>query len=329
MNRLDFIKKSVGFLGMSLVAPSLLGSSEARACTVASTETAGPFPTINPATLVRNNIVGTRTGVPFTINIIVKNVRSNCLPVAGLLVDIWHCDKDGNYSQYGGTPMQQTNYTGQDFLRGRQTTDSTGLVSFTSIFPGWYMGRATHIHVHIYTAAGQSLLISQIAFPEGANSAVVTVNAATAAGYTKGMTGYTYNNSDNVFSDGTATEMSTITGSVAAGYVLAWDAFVSSTALATTDAAAEKHFQIRQNFPNPCVAITSIPVVLRTPSDVRVSVRSLDGREVLRQALGTLGAGDHLVDLNLSALAAGNYLYQVKVANLSGTFTQSNLLTKH
>ncbi|MDO7874447.1 T9SS type A sorting domain-containing protein [Hymenobacter sp. ASUV-10] len=116
---------------------------------------------------------------------------------------------------------------------------------------------------------------------------------------------------------------------MAAGYVLAWDAFVSSTALATTDAAAEKHFQIRQNFPNPCVAITSIPVVLRTPSDVRVSVRSLDGREVLRQALGTLGAGDHLVDLNLSALAAGNYLYQVKVANLSGTFTQSNLLTKH
>lgn len=111
-------------------------------------------------------------------------------------------------------------YTSNHFLRGRQTTDANGLVNFTSIFPGWYSGRATHIHVHVYKADGTSLLVTQIAFPEGSNSAVVLVNASTAKGYTKGMSGYTYNSNDNVFSDGTANEMSAITGSVSAGFAL-------------------------------------------------------------------------------------------------------------
>jgi protocatechuate 3,4-dioxygenase beta subunit len=93
-------------------------------------------------------------------------------------------------------------------------------VTFTSIFPGWYTSRATHIHVHIYNASGTSLLVTQIAFPEGSNSAVALVNASTANGYTKGLSGYTYNAADNVFSDSVANELSTVTGSVAAGFIL-------------------------------------------------------------------------------------------------------------
>ena len=145
------------------------------------------------------------------------------MALAGAIVDIWHCDKDGYYSEYGGTGMQTINYTGVHFLRGRQTTDSNGQVNFTSIFPGWYQGRATHIHVHIYTAAGVSLLITQIAFPEGSSSAVATVNGSggSAYGYTRGMTGYTYNASDNIFSDDTAgIELAAVTGSLGAGYTL-------------------------------------------------------------------------------------------------------------
>lgn len=196
--------------------------SSSGSCTVAPTETAGPFPTITPSSLVRSDIRLDRTGVAFTINITVKNTSASCAALSGAIVDIWHCDKDGYYSEYGGTGMQSVNYTSVHFLRGRQTTDANGLVSFTSIFPGWYAGRATHIHVHIYNAAGTSLLITQIAFPESSTSAVVAVNASTANGYTKGMTGYTYNASDNVFSDDTSgAEIATVTGSVAAGYTLA------------------------------------------------------------------------------------------------------------
>ena len=198
-------------------------------CTISATETDGPFPTHTPSSLVRSDIRLDRTGVAFTINITVTNKNNSCAALSGAIVDIWHCDKDGNYSEYGGSGMQSTDYTAVHFLRGRQTTDSNGLVTFTSIFPGWYSGRATHIHVHVYTTSGTSLLITQIAFPEASNSAVATVNASTANGYTKGMTGYTYNASDNVFSDDTTgAEIGTVTGSIAAGYIIAKTITVSA-----------------------------------------------------------------------------------------------------
>jgi len=196
------------------------GSGSSGGCSVTPSETAGPFPTITPSSLVKSNIVMDRTGVAFTIKITIKNTNSSCTALKGAIVDIWHCDKDGYYSEYGGTSMQSVNYTSVHFLRGRQTTDDNGLVTFTSIFPGWYSGRATHIHVHIYNAGGTSLLVTQIAFPEGSNSAVALVNASTANGYTKGLSGYTYNASDNVFSDSVANELASVSGSISEGYVL-------------------------------------------------------------------------------------------------------------
>jgi protocatechuate 3,4-dioxygenase beta subunit len=185
-------------------------------CTVAPTETEGPFPTHTPSSYVRSDITDGRTGYKLTVNITVTSSASSCAALGGALVDIWHCDAQGNYSEYGGTGMQSTNYTSVHFLRGRQTTDSAGLVTFTSIFPGWYSGRATHIHVHVYNASGTSLKVTQIAFPEGTGTALAAVN-----GYAKGMTGYTYNKSDNVFSDDTAgIEIATVTGNTTDGFVL-------------------------------------------------------------------------------------------------------------
>ncbi len=194
---------------------------ETGSCSVSPTETEGPFPTKTPSSLVRSDMRDDRTGVLITVKITIKD--TNCAALAGVIVDIWHCDKDGYYSEYGGTGMQSVNYTAVHFLRGRQTTDADGLVTFTSIFPGWYTGRATHIHVHIYNASGNSLLVTQIAFPEGSSSAVATVNGSggTTYGYTKGMSGYTYNSADNIFSDDTTgKELSSVSGSLSGGYTL-------------------------------------------------------------------------------------------------------------
>jgi len=228
--------KTLGLAGVTAVAAPLLircgsdddvldstsgsssgSGSSSTGCSVTNSETEGPFPTKVPSSLVQTNIVSDRTGVPLTITLTIQNVNASCANLQGALVDIWHCDKDGNYSEYGGTGMQSANYTTVHFLRGRQTTDANGQVAFTSIFPGWYNGRATHIHVHVYSSSGQSLLVTQIAFPEGSDSAVVLVGAST--GY-KGMSGYTYNANDNVFSDGTSNEMSSISGSVSGGFSL-------------------------------------------------------------------------------------------------------------
>lgn len=226
MQRNEFLKR----LGLStLVVPVLLacdstgeeilnsdGSTDggtAGTCTTTNTETAGPYPTKNPSGLHMVDIRSDRTGVDMAVEITIQNKNANCAALQGAIVDIWHCDKDGNYSEY-------SSFSAVHFLRGRQVTDSNGKVGFTTIFPGWYTGRATHIHVHIYSSSGTSLLVTQIAFPEGSSSAVVLVNAATAKGYSKGMSGYTYNSNDNVFSDGVSTELASISGSVNDGYAL-------------------------------------------------------------------------------------------------------------
>lgn len=185
-------------------------------CTVAPTETEGPFPTKSPASYVRSDITDGRSGYKMTAKITIGNSNNSCAALAGAFVDIWHCDAEGNYSEYGGTGMQSTNYQSVHFLRGRQVTDSNGLVTFTTIFPGWYSGRSTHIHVHIYRANGNSLKVTQIAFPEGSGTAVALVN-----GYSKGMSGYTYNANDNVFgNDGGVSQIATVTGSLTAGFEL-------------------------------------------------------------------------------------------------------------
>jgi protocatechuate 3,4-dioxygenase beta subunit len=240
MERKAFLKNGLSALGIMAIAPlgssckknkttdGTSGSTGSSSCTESPTETEGPFPTKVPSSYVRSNITDDRTGVPLTVKITIQNKNNSCAALAGAIVDIWHCDKDGYYSEYGGTGMQSADFTAVHFLRGRQVADANGLVTFTSIFPGWYSGRATHIHVHIYNAAGVSLKVTQIAFPEGSSSAVVMVNT-TGTGYNKGMSGYTYNASDNIFSDDTAgTELCTISGSVAAGYTLTHKIAVSA-----------------------------------------------------------------------------------------------------
>lgn len=249
MERKEFLKRGFGsLLGIAAIGP-LVGAcsstqvdpatatdttttatgsangSSSSTCSVSPTETEGPFPTKVPANFVRQDIRSDRTGVAFTIAITIKNSNASCAALAGALVDIWHCDKDGYYSEYGGTGMQSVDFTKVDFLRGRQTTDANGLVSFTSIFPGWYSGRAPHIHVHVYNAAGKSLLVTQIAFPYAITNTIYTT--AQSYGYTKGVQD-TKNESDNVFSDSVATELATVSGSLSGGYTLTHTIVVSA-----------------------------------------------------------------------------------------------------
>lgn len=230
MERKVFLKKGLAALGAVAIIPFVnsckkdvtagsdtdtTSGTGSDSCTVSPSETEGPFPTKTPSSLVTNDIRSDRTGVPLTINITINNSNNNCAALANAIVDIWHCDKDGNYSEYGGTSMQSTNYTSVHFLRGSQTTDANGLVSFTSIFPGWYSGRAPHIHVHVYSSDGTSLLVTQIAFPTDVCNTVYSTSSL----YTKGLQD-TSNATDNVFADSLANELATVTGNVSDGYVL-------------------------------------------------------------------------------------------------------------
>ncbi len=241
MKREDFIKKGLGSLGLFAVIPALNACTKESveadtttgttissdptvtpsSCSVTNSETEGPFPTKSPASYATTNIVSDRTGTPLTVKIYIRNVNASCAIIKGAIVDIWHCDAAGNYSQYGGTTMQSTNYTSVNFLRGRQTTDANGMAAWTSIYPGWYSSRAPHIHVHVYNSSGTSLLVTQIAFPEDVSKVVYAQGVYASHGQAD-----TSNAKDNVFGDGVTNEMSTVTGSVSAGYVLTHTIYV-------------------------------------------------------------------------------------------------------
>ncbi len=86
-------------------------------------------------------------GTPFELEFRVSAVQNNsCKPLEKAIVDIWHCDALGVYS---GVVDRSFDTTGDNFLRGYQLTDAKGIAKFTTVFPGWYFGRAVHIHYKI------------------------------------------------------------------------------------------------------------------------------------------------------------------------------------
>lgn len=220
MKRKDFLKL---FGGAILASPVFLSACRGEGsvptdndgCPLSPSETKGPFPINQPGELVKANIVSDRVGVPLLINLTVQNDSDNCKPLANVLVDVWHCDSEGNYSEYGGGGMQPTDYKNVHFLRGRQTTDAKGNVSFISVYPGWYQGRATHVHVEVLDANAKSLVITQIAFPENITSEVYK-----STHYENHGQPDTTNQKDDIFRDTLERNMGTVTGSLTNGFVL-------------------------------------------------------------------------------------------------------------
>jgi protocatechuate 3,4-dioxygenase beta subunit len=187
----------------SSVTTSTATASTNAACAVTPTETIGPYPSL--VDLFRSDIREGKAGTQLTLTIRVVNAANACAAVPNANVEIWHVDAAGDYSQYG-------TQTTQTFLRGIQTTNGSGEVTFTTIYPGWYQGRATHIHAEV-TIGGRSVKVTQIAFPESVNNSV-HANGAYASRGTNPIS----NLSDGIFSDSLSSELVTPTGSVSGGY---------------------------------------------------------------------------------------------------------------
>ena len=104
-------------------------------------------------------------GVPLTMKITLNNVNNNCGPLSGYAIDIWHYTREGVYSVYTRSSVSD------NYLRGVQGTDSSGTATFTTIFPGCYVGRMPHMHIEVYPTVAQATIASnkvkttQPAFP--------------------------------------------------------------------------------------------------------------------------------------------------------------------
>ncbi|MCX8005386.1 MAG: cadherin-like beta sandwich domain-containing protein [Burkholderiaceae bacterium] len=191
----------------------------AGSCVLIPTETIGPFPllaVLSNSIIVRKDIRESKTGVPLTLRLNLMRLSGSCAPIKGAAVYIWHCDKDGLYSGY--SEANNPGQAGLTYLRGVQLSDDSGQVEFTTIYPGWYAGRITHIHFQVYLNNNLNVTAtatSQLCFPQSVTQAVYN-----SALYTKGQnTSVTSFGADNVFSDGTTYQMVDISGSVASGYV--------------------------------------------------------------------------------------------------------------
>lgn len=124
-----------------------------------------------------------KVGLPLALTFLISQVSDNaCAPLAGAVVDVWHCDVEGVYS---GVQDRRFDTTGQTWLRGYQVTGTDGRAHFQTIYPGWYSGRAVHIHFKVRTPGpgGNTWeFTSQLFFPENINAEVFSQEPYAAKG---------------------------------------------------------------------------------------------------------------------------------------------------
>jgi protocatechuate 3,4-dioxygenase beta subunit len=329
MNRKEFLQ-GMGLVGASTLLP---GSEISRAtqrmttsvppeCVLIPSETAGPFPLDLSANTFyfRQDVREDRTGVLHRIKLKIFGTQ-NCLPMPNVRVNIWHCDKDGNYSGYG-------NQQGLTYLRGYQITDANGEVNFLTIFPGWYNGRICHVHFQVYVSSVYSA-ISQFSYPIEAKNALYAVNPTL---YTKGADPKTFA-SDNIFSDGYAYQLTNLELAADGAY----DSYLEVSVNASGTSALEKaepetggQFKLGQNFPNPFQLRTTVPLTLLNAADVQLEVWDLGGKKLATIQRPRLSAGEHQIEVDLAelGLSVGTYAYQLVATNAHGTFRQSKVMTQ-
>jgi protocatechuate 3,4-dioxygenase beta subunit len=157
-----------------------------------------------------------KPGAMLTLALNVSRASANaCSTLAGATVDVWHCDALGVYSDATDPGF---NTKGKKFLRGYQTTDVGGNVQFTTIYPGWYQGRAVHIHFKIRTPGTNANydFTSQFFFDDAFSDQVYA-----AAPYSQKGGGRTRNSGDSIYSGGGSKLQLPVTKS-ASGYAAAF-----------------------------------------------------------------------------------------------------------
>jgi protocatechuate 3,4-dioxygenase beta subunit len=162
-NRREAVRLFTAATTAALVAPTDLlqaGRSpivfDVPSCVVVPAQTEGPYfvdQQLRRADLRVDPASGTITvGLPLSLTVNVSRIENGqCAPLSGAVVDVWQCDVNGEYSD-ALDRGRRFDTRGERFLRGYQVTDQDGRVEFTTIYPGWYPGRAVHIHFKIRTS---------------------------------------------------------------------------------------------------------------------------------------------------------------------------------
>ncbi len=340
MNRRTLLQ-SAGLAGIAALIPFRNSRATQKAlssvfgildgCVLVPTVEVGPFPwpsgdgkTLSTdQILFRRDITEGISGVPFTLILSLVNVNDNGNPITNANVVVWHCDKAGDYSEYANQ-QGGLDETGKSFLRGIQMTDANGQVTFKTIYPGWYPGRTTHIHLDIFLGTVWNVA-SQIAFPENISSAVYSTSLYSSRGQKD-----TPNSSDNAFGAKLSSLLLNVTGDSTNGYTGTLTVPISAPK-SIVEPETGGQFKLGQNYPNPFEDMTTIPFTLTNPANVLIEIFDVNGKMLVEVVNERISSGKQTIAINKIIngvrLTAGAYVYQLTVENSGGTFRQSKMLT--
>lgn len=190
----------------SYVPQAMFASSENPSCLLTPEATVGPFWV--DGELIRPNITDGEPGIPLILDGEFIDVHT-CEPVEDIFWEIWSCNATGSYSgvqNFGHHPNEDNSNLNKTYLRGIQRTDKDGAAQFTTVFPGHYPGRATHLHVLAHVGAtllpnntvtgGHVAHIGQLFFDQDLIAAVEST-----APYNTNNVRITPNTKDGIFND--------------------------------------------------------------------------------------------------------------------------------
>ncbi|HVT64471.1 MAG TPA: hypothetical protein VHD81_04915 [Mycobacteriales bacterium] len=289
-------------LGVEPLSRLLSGTAAAAAtpsavadCTLVTAGEEGPFfvdGLLERSDLRIDSATGsTIDGVPLQLTLTFNDSGCNN-PLVGARVDIWSASPEGVYSD-----EQSESSLGHDYLRGYQITDSAGTVKFTTLYPGWYAGRTTHIHARIRTYSGSTMtsdFLTQYFFDPTSQSAILTEYAD------RDKTAFQARDTDRVYQSEVAeggANVLTITGNVTDGYVASFAGEIDATS--TTGGASDTAVSARMLSATASrVSRTRRHVVVKFKAGERLTSKAvlvLDKKVVAQTATKSDAKGNHTV----------------------------------
>lgn len=162
-------------------------ASAAMDCVLTPEATEGPYHL--EGVMSRRNITEGKKGVPLRLQLKVVD-SSTCQPIKDADVEIWHASAAGEYSGFDGSGGGETDTR---YLRGHQKTNSSGVATFDTIFPGWYPGRSPHIHLKVHVG-GNEVHTGQLFFTTAIEKRIYATSRYKSRGQ-----GWTRNSSDGIY----------------------------------------------------------------------------------------------------------------------------------
>jgi protocatechuate 3,4-dioxygenase beta subunit len=290
----------------------------AATCVMTPAKTEGPYfvdERLNRSDIRSDPTSGdVQDGVTLTLKLFVFDASNDCAPVQGAQVDIWHANARGTYSDESANGT-----SGEKWLRGYQVNDADGAATFTTIYPGWYSGRAVHIHfkVRIFNGSTETLeFTSQLFFTDAMNATVFA-----RAPYSSRGNPDTTDSTDNIYGTDGASLLLQPTSDGSGGYVADFSVGVNGGSSNTTTTDSDV-----------LAALSSVKIVrlsggrrqlrvrLKTKETLTLTTRlTRGGKTLAHKSAASLPAGTHTAKLAIGRnVKAGGATLRLRLTDAAG-----------